>query len=42
MGRLGTGEEVARAIAFVASPACKYMTGTNVVIDGGFTKRIQY
>lgn len=42
MGRLGTGEEVARAIAFVASPACKYMTGTNIVIDGGFTKRIQY
>ena len=36
------GDEVARAIAFVASPACKYMTGTNIVIDGGFTKRIQY
>jgi 3-oxoacyl-[acyl-carrier protein] reductase len=42
MGRLGTGEEVARAIAFVASPACPFMTGANLVIDGGATKRVQY
>jgi 3-oxoacyl-[acyl-carrier protein] reductase len=42
MGRLGNGEEVARAIAFMASPACPFMTGTNVVIDGGVTKRVQY
>jgi NAD(P)-dependent dehydrogenase (short-subunit alcohol dehydrogenase family) len=42
MGRLGNGEEVARAIAFVASPACPFMTGTNLVIDGGVTKRVQY
>ena len=42
MGRLGTAAEVARAIAFAASPACPFMTGTNIVIDGGFTKRIQY
>ncbi|MDE2466999.1 MAG: SDR family oxidoreductase [Alphaproteobacteria bacterium] len=42
MGRLGNAEEVARAIAFAASPACRFMTGTNIVIDGGFTKRVQY
>ena len=42
MGRLGSGEEVARAIAFIASPACRFMTGANVVIDGGVTKRVQY
>lgn len=42
MGRMGNAQEVARAIAFVASPACQFMTGTNVVIDGGFTKRVQY
>lgn len=41
-GRLGAPEEVARAIAFIASPACRFMTGTNVVIDGGLTKRVQY
>jgi NAD(P)-dependent dehydrogenase (short-subunit alcohol dehydrogenase family) len=42
MGRLGDADEVARAIAFAASPACRFMTGTNIVIDGGFTKRVQY
>ncbi|HTW35495.1 MAG TPA: SDR family oxidoreductase [Rhizomicrobium sp.] len=42
VGRLGNAEEVARAIAFVASPACPFMTGANIVIDGGFTKRVQY
>lgn len=42
MGRMGNAEEVARAIAFAASPACPFMTGTNIVIDGGFTKRVQY
>jgi 3-oxoacyl-[acyl-carrier protein] reductase len=42
MGRMGSADEVARTIAFVASPACRFMTGTNIVVDGGFTKRIQY
>ena len=42
MGRMGNGEEVAKAIAFMASPACPFMTGTNLVIDGGVTKRVQY
>jgi 3-oxoacyl-[acyl-carrier protein] reductase len=42
MGRLGESDEVGRAIAFVASPACRFMTGANIVIDGGITKRVQY
>ena len=42
VGRLGVAAEVARAIAFVASPACRFMTGANIVIDGGITKRVQY
>lgn len=42
MGRFGEPEEVARAIVFVASPACPYMTGANIVVDGGFTKRVQF
>ena len=41
-GRMGNGEEVAKAIAFVASPVCRYLTGANLVIDGGFTKRVQF
>jgi len=42
MGRMGAADEVGRAIAFVASPTCRFMTGTNLVIDGGLTKRVQY
>ncbi|WP_239806264.1 SDR family NAD(P)-dependent oxidoreductase [Croceicoccus hydrothermalis] len=42
IGRLTTGEELANIIAFTASPACRAMTGANIVVDGGFTKRVQY
>jgi 3-oxoacyl-[acyl-carrier protein] reductase len=41
-GRMGTGEEIANAIVFVASPVCRYMTGANILIDGGFTKGVQF
>ncbi len=41
-GRMGTPEEVARVVAFVASPAGSLMTGSNVVADNGFTKRVQF
>lgn len=42
LGRMTNGEELAKAIAFVASPTCKAMTGANLVVDGGFTKRNQF
>lgn len=42
LGRWGGPEEVAKTIVFLASPASSYTTGTNVVIDGGYTKRIQF
>ena len=42
MGRFGEPDEVAKAIVFMASPACPYMTGAHLVIDGGFTKRVQF
>jgi NAD(P)-dependent dehydrogenase (short-subunit alcohol dehydrogenase family) len=35
--RLGTEEELARAIVFVAGDAVPYMTGSEIVIDGGYT-----
>jgi citronellol/citronellal dehydrogenase len=34
LGRLGTPQEVAQAIAFLASPGASYLTGTTVVVDG--------
>lgn len=39
-GRMGTADEVARIVAFLASPAAALLTGTNIVADGGLTKRI--
>jgi citronellol/citronellal dehydrogenase len=35
LGRLGTPEEAATLIAFLASPGGAYITGTTVVMDGG-------
>jgi len=40
--RWGGPDEVAKTIVFLASPASSYTTGTNVVIDGGYTKRVQF
>ena len=40
--RLGQPSEVANAIAFLASPAASLITGANLVIDGGYTKRIKF
>jgi len=37
MGRMGTPEEVASAALFLASPASSLMTGSVVLVDGGYT-----
>lgn len=41
-GRMGSPEDVARAVAFLGSPAASYITGTNLVVDGGFVSRVQF
>jgi len=42
LGRLGHAEEVARAVAFLASPAASFCTAVNLVVDGGFVSRVQF
>ena len=42
LGRMGTSEEVAKTIVLLASPASGWTTGTNIIVDGGFTKRVQF
>jgi NAD(P)-dependent dehydrogenase (short-subunit alcohol dehydrogenase family) len=42
LGRFGAPEDIARTLVFLASPASAYTTGTNIVIDGGYTKRVQF
>jgi len=38
MGRLGTPEEVAVLVAWLASPNNTFISGQNIAIDGGFTR----
>ena len=37
LGRLGTPEDVAGAVVFLASPAASYITGQTLLVDGGMS-----
>src|SRR5581483_10385572 len=36
LGRIGTPQEVADVLVFLASDASRYVTGTTIVVDGGY------
>ena len=40
--RMGTGDEIADVVAFLASPRASWVTGSNVVVDGGYTKQVGF
>jgi NAD(P)-dependent dehydrogenase (short-subunit alcohol dehydrogenase family) len=42
LGRLGSPRDVASTILFLASAESAYVTGTNIIVDGGYTKRVQF
>jgi len=42
MGRMGTPEEVASAVVFLASRRASFITGTNLIVDGALTQRVQF
>jgi NAD(P)-dependent dehydrogenase (short-subunit alcohol dehydrogenase family) len=41
LGRMGTAEDVARVISFLASHQSAFVTGQNIVVDGGLTLQSQ-
>jgi enoyl-[acyl-carrier protein] reductase III len=40
-GRMGTPEEVAKAVVFLSSPVSSFTTGSHLVVDGAVTRGIQ-
>ncbi|MEU6281060.1 SDR family oxidoreductase [Streptomyces sp. NPDC047028] len=37
LGRFGEAEDIAAAVAFLAGPGGRYVTGTSLAVDGGYT-----
>ena len=42
LGQLGRPEEVASAVVFLASPAAGDLTGTDLMVEGASTRRVQF
>jgi NAD(P)-dependent dehydrogenase (short-subunit alcohol dehydrogenase family) len=41
-GHLGTAQDVADAVTFLASERAKHINGVNLTVDGGFLKRVDF
>ncbi len=42
VGRYGRAEDVAAAVAYLASPRAGFTNGVNLVVDGGIVSRVQF
>ena len=40
-GRIGTPEDIAAAVEFLISPAASFITGTDLLVDGGVIAAIR-
>ncbi|GAB7025871.1 SDR family NAD(P)-dependent oxidoreductase [Geotalea toluenoxydans] len=41
LGRMGTAAEIASVIAFLCSPAASFLTGQDIIVDGGISLQAQ-
>lgn len=41
-GTMGEAQDVANAVVFLSSPAAKHITGVHLIVDGGYTKRVNF
>jgi len=42
MGRMASPQDIANAVAFLAGAPASFITGVNLVVDGGYTRRAQF
>ncbi|MFC4000109.1 SDR family NAD(P)-dependent oxidoreductase [Prauserella oleivorans] len=42
LGRIGEPDDIARAVAFLAGPGADFVTGTDLVVDGGMISTIHW
>ena len=42
LGRMASPQDVANAVVFLASSAAEFITGTNLIVDGALTNRVQF
>jgi NAD(P)-dependent dehydrogenase (short-subunit alcohol dehydrogenase family) len=42
VGRVGRPEDIAALVDYLASPQAEFLTGTNIMVDGGMTRKMIY
>lgn len=41
-GKMGVAQDVANSVVFLSSPAAGHITGVHLIVDGGYTKRVNF